>query len=88
MYSAKQRSSGSVSCQVGACCTILGGFVLCLAGILSTTEGNYENRSQDLGRDFAAVLLKTISWFERVTGGRGICRVKERTVGSICHMKQ
>jgi len=45
--------------------------MLCLAGMLSTAEGNYGNRNQDLGRDFAAVLFKSISLFEMVTGEGG-----------------
>ena len=66
VYSAKRSSSGSVSCQVGACCTVVrcwvvAGFLLCLGGMLSTAEGGYENRNRDLGRNFAAVLLKFIS---------------------------
>jgi hypothetical protein len=69
---------------------VLGGLLLCLGGMLSTAEGNYEDRNQDLGRDFTAGLLKSIIRFERVIGrgGGGYCLVKERTVVSICHKKQ
>lgn len=55
---------------VGACYAVvsyflLGGFLLLLGGMFATTEGNHENRNdQDLGRDFTAVLLKSVSWFE------------------------